>query len=65
VIKLGHALGKQVTAECIESERQLAFLAAQGCDLAQGHLLGRPQPAEAIDRLLARAATAAVAPGAA
>jgi len=63
VIKLGHALGKQVTAECIESERQLAFLAAQGCDLAQGHLLGRPQPAEAIDRLLAGAAAAA--PGAA
>jgi diguanylate cyclase (GGDEF)-like protein/PAS domain S-box-containing protein len=55
VIALGHALDKQVTAECIESEPQLAFLAEQGCDLAQGYLLGRPQPAAAIDRLLAQA----------
>jgi EAL domain-containing protein (putative c-di-GMP-specific phosphodiesterase class I) len=54
VIALGHALEKQVTAECIESEPQLAFLAEQGCDLAQGYLLGRPQPAAAIDRLLAQ-----------
>lgn len=56
VIGLGHALGKQVTAECIESELQLAFLAERGCDQAQGFLLGRPEPAEAIDHLLARPA---------
>ena len=56
VVALGHALDKQVTAECIESEPQLAFLTEQGCDLAQGCLLARPQPAEAIDRLLAGAA---------
>ena len=59
VIGLGHALDKQVTAECIESEPQLAFLAEQGCDLAQGYLLGRPQPADAIDRLLAATTDAA------
>jgi diguanylate cyclase (GGDEF)-like protein/PAS domain S-box-containing protein len=58
VIALGHTLGKQVTAEWIEEEAQLAFLAEHGCDLAQGHLLGRPQPAETIDRLLARDAAA-------
>jgi diguanylate cyclase (GGDEF)-like protein/PAS domain S-box-containing protein len=56
VIALGHALDKQVTAECIESEPQLTFLAEHGCDQVQGYLLGRPQPAAAIDRLLARTA---------
>jgi EAL domain-containing protein (putative c-di-GMP-specific phosphodiesterase class I) len=59
VIALGHALGKQVTAEWVEDEAQLAFLAAQGCDLAQGYLLGRPQPAAVIDCLLARGTQAA------
>jgi EAL domain-containing protein (putative c-di-GMP-specific phosphodiesterase class I) len=54
VIALGHTLGKQVTAEWVEEEAQLAFLAERGCDLAQGYLLGRPQPAAGIDRLLAR-----------
>jgi diguanylate cyclase (GGDEF)-like protein/PAS domain S-box-containing protein len=54
VIALGHTLGKQVTAEWVEEEAQLTFLAEHGCDLAQGYLLGRPQPALAIDRLLAR-----------
>jgi diguanylate cyclase (GGDEF)-like protein len=54
VIALGHTLGKQVTAEWVEEEAQLAFLAKCGCDLAQGHLLGRPQPAAVIDRVLAR-----------
>ncbi len=58
VIALGHALGKRVTAECIEDEAQFAFLAAQGCDLAQGYLLGRPQPAEAIDRMVAQGTAA-------
>jgi EAL domain-containing protein (putative c-di-GMP-specific phosphodiesterase class I) len=59
VIALGHALEKQVTAEWVEEEAQLAFLAERGCDLAQGYLLGRPQPAESIDRLLAQEVTAA------
>ena len=38
----------------VEEEAQLVFLAKCGCDLAQGYLLGRPQPAEVIDRVLAR-----------
>ena len=56
VVALGHSLGKQVTAEWVEEEAQLAFLRERGCDVAQGYLLGRPGPAEAVGRLLAEAA---------
>jgi diguanylate cyclase (GGDEF)-like protein/PAS domain S-box-containing protein len=59
VIALGHALEKQVTAEWVEEEAQLAFLVERGCDLAQGYLLGRPQPAEDISGLLAQDTQAA------
>lgn len=42
IVKLGHGLGLTVTAEGIETERQLAALRDMGCDLAQGYLLGCP-----------------------
>ena len=38
------------------SEAQLAFLRERGCDAAQGYLLGRPGPGEAVGRLLAETA---------
>ena len=41
IVKLGHGLGMTVTAEGIESARQLASLRELGCDLAQGYLLGQ------------------------
>jgi EAL domain-containing protein (putative c-di-GMP-specific phosphodiesterase class I) len=56
IVTLGHALGKEVVAEGVETEAQLAFLRRLGCDVAQGFLLGRPQPSEEIGRLLATAA---------
>jgi EAL domain-containing protein (putative c-di-GMP-specific phosphodiesterase class I) len=31
-----------VTAEGVENDRQLAFLAAEGCDYAQGYYLSLP-----------------------
>jgi EAL domain-containing protein (putative c-di-GMP-specific phosphodiesterase class I) len=42
VITLGHALGKTVIAEGIETPDQLAQLRALGCGLGQGYLLARP-----------------------
>jgi len=53
ILDLARALGRTAVAEGVETEAQLAFLAAQGCPLVQGFLLGRPMPPEQIDALLA------------
>ncbi len=47
-LQLGHSLGLYVTAEGVEDEDTLAFLAAIGCDLAQGYHVCRPLPSEAL-----------------
>lgn len=51
VIQLGHALGIEVIAEGVETPEQLDFLICEGCDLAQGYLLGRPLDAAAYAHL--------------
>jgi diguanylate cyclase (GGDEF)-like protein len=43
IIALGHSLGVLVLAEGVETDAQLALLAAEDCDEVQGFLLGRPQ----------------------
>ncbi|OJU08361.1 MAG: bifunctional diguanylate cyclase/phosphodiesterase [Caulobacterales bacterium 68-7] len=48
VLGLGRSLGIPVTAEGVETEAQLAFLRAEGCDQVQGYLIGRPSPADAL-----------------
>ncbi len=48
VIKLAHALGMEVIAEGVESERQLTELERLGCDFAQGYLFSRPVPAHEL-----------------
>ena len=52
IIKLSHSLGCRVLAEGVETEEQSAYLCAQGCDLVQGFLYGRPVPAEEFKTLL-------------
>ena len=42
----------RVTAEGVETEEQLACLAAEGCCEAQGYLFSRPRPAEEIPVLM-------------
>ncbi|MEH2475741.1 diguanylate cyclase (GGDEF)-like protein [Nitrobacteraceae bacterium AZCC 2161] len=44
IIGLGRSLQLPVIAEGVETEAQLAFLAAEGCAEIQGYLIGRPQP---------------------
>jgi EAL domain-containing protein (putative c-di-GMP-specific phosphodiesterase class I) len=44
-ITLAHQVGMSVTAEGVEDEVQARWLRHHGCDLLQGYLLGRPQPA--------------------
>jgi diguanylate cyclase (GGDEF)-like protein len=57
VANLGKILGMSVVAECVESEDQLKFLVAAGCDQIQGYLLGRPLGPEAMDHLFASYST--------
>ena len=49
VVKLAHALGLQVIAEGVETERQLDVLGlGLDCDFAQGYLFSRPVPAHEL-----------------
>lgn len=41
-IALGHALGLTVVAEGVESQADLDWLSAAGCDIAQGYFISRP-----------------------
>lgn len=54
VIQLGKKLNLQVVAEGVETDEQREFLAASGCDMAQGYLTGRPLAVEAFERVLER-----------
>ena len=47
-IELSHRLGLEVIAEGVETPAHLARLRAAGCDIGQGHLLGRPLPGDQI-----------------
>jgi len=44
VLSLGKTLEIKVLAEGVETDQQLVILRSEGCDEAQGYLLGKPQP---------------------
>ncbi|MER2264433.1 putative bifunctional diguanylate cyclase/phosphodiesterase [Methylobacterium oxalidis] len=54
IIKLSASLGLVTTAEGIESDASLDWLAGQGCDFGQGYLFGAPMPKDEMDSLLTR-----------
>ncbi|HYC46064.1 MAG TPA: EAL domain-containing protein [Burkholderiales bacterium] len=58
VIGMAHNLGLKVVAEGVETEAQIAFLSANGCDEAQGYYFARPQPAGQLAKLLQEARSA-------
>lgn len=52
IIGMAHALKMSVIAEGVETEAQLAFLRAHGCDVMQGYYFSRPLPAGDMGPLL-------------
>jgi diguanylate cyclase (GGDEF)-like protein len=52
IVAMARSLGVDVIAEGVETEEQVAELLRLGCYRAQGYLLSRPMPAQAISRLL-------------
>ena len=51
IMALAHNLALHVTAEGVETPKQLRFLQETGCDQAQGFLLAKPQMAREIEKL--------------
>jgi diguanylate cyclase (GGDEF)-like protein/PAS domain S-box-containing protein len=52
IIAMAHNMKLKVVAEGVETESQLAFLQAHGCDEIQGYLFSEPLDAEAFERFL-------------
>jgi diguanylate cyclase (GGDEF)-like protein len=48
LVLLAHALNMEVVAERVTGLEQLRRLRAAGCDLVQGHLMGKPAPPDAL-----------------
>jgi diguanylate cyclase (GGDEF)-like protein len=48
ILAMARTLKLHVVAEGVETSEQLAFLAARGCDRAQGFFLGRPLPPDQV-----------------
>lgn len=52
IVSLAHSLDLVVVAEGVDAEEQAKFLRLMNCDIMQGYLFGRPQPAADIQVLL-------------
>lgn len=52
LVELAHAVGALAVAKGLETQEQVSAMRELGCDLGQGHVLGRPVPAEDLGALL-------------
>jgi len=48
ILRVAHQLGQRVVAEGVETTTQRDWLRDRDCDLIQGYLYGRPEPAGAL-----------------
>ena len=53
IIYMVKKLGFETIAEGVETEEQFQYLNEISCDIIQGFYLGRPMPADDIEKLLA------------
>ena len=58
ILALGQSLDVPVLAEGVEIQDQLDILQKEGCDEAQGYLLGRPRPVTDLDHAASKAEAA-------
>ena len=56
IIMMAHRMGLKAIAEGVETEQELAFLAAHACDEVQGYVVSKPIPGEGIGEFLAHVA---------
>jgi EAL domain-containing protein (putative c-di-GMP-specific phosphodiesterase class I) len=49
---IAHAVGLNVVAEGVETQKQLEQLVNMGCEEAQGYLFSRPVPEQDVPALL-------------
>lgn len=64
IVMLAHNLGMYVVAEGIETEAQLEWMRALGCEYGQGFLFARPLPAAVAEAMLAATCCPPPQPGA-
>ncbi len=60
IIAMAHSLNATVVAEGVETQDQLNFLRAHGCDAFQGYLFSRPVPDQEILEYLGKTETVGV-----
>ena len=56
ILNMSHNMGFESIAEGVESENQYNYLNDKGCNVIQGFLLGKPLPAQEIQKVLEKAA---------
>ena len=54
IIALAKKLGLVVVAEGVETESQLEFLRAEGCELAQGYYFSKPVSSQTLTNVLVK-----------